>query len=70
VSHRKPCGGFTELGLRGLGSGWLAAFMPGCHITIVNPTLTITTLQHGPSIHIYNVPLLLLESWNGNTLKL
>ena len=33
VGHRKPCGGFLELGLRRLGLGWPAAFRPGRHIT-------------------------------------
>ena len=34
VGHRKPCGGFIELGLSRLGLGWPVAFRPGHHITI------------------------------------
>ena len=33
VGPRKPCGGFIELGLTGLGLGWPAASRPGRHIT-------------------------------------
>ena len=33
VGHRKPCGGFVELGLTRLGLGWPAAFRLGRHIT-------------------------------------
>ena len=33
ASPRKPCGGFIELGLTGLGLGWPAASRPGRHIT-------------------------------------
>ena len=32
VGPRKPCGGFIELGLTGLGLGWPAASRPGRHI--------------------------------------
>ena len=35
ASPRKPCGGFIELGLTGLGLGWPAASRLGRHITIV-----------------------------------
>jgi len=33
VGHRKPCGGFIELGLTRLGLGWPVAFRPGRRIT-------------------------------------
>ena len=33
IGLRKPCGGFIELGLTGLGLGWPAASRPGRHIT-------------------------------------
>ena len=37
VGPRKPCGGFIELGLTGLGLGWPTASRPGHHITTQHP---------------------------------
>jgi len=37
MGHRKPCGGFLELGLTRLSLGWPAAFRLGCHITTTIP---------------------------------
>ena len=48
VGPRKPCGGFIELGLTGLGLGWPAASRPGRHITNHNGLNSNQQLLTGP----------------------